>query len=183
MAALKQVFPDVSLDFAEETSSDAPKTETSAELTEEQETEEDITGSEAAPVIEMEYPEETEETEPEIEDLDATRVIPDVTKQDAWHATPGDTQEFNLEEELKAALSGMDELREQEEAERSASLDPETASEEEIALKKRQSRLQKRIPQRNLLWKKVLKRRQRNRKVTISIRCWKKQKYSRISAR
>ena len=57
-------------------------------------------------MIEMEYPEETEETEPEIEDLDATRVIPDVTKQDAWHATPGDTQEFNLEEELKAALSG-----------------------------------------------------------------------------
>ena len=63
-------------------------------------------------MIEMEYPEETEETEPEIEDLDATRVIPDVTKQDAWHATPGDTQEFNLEEELKAALSGMDGLRE-----------------------------------------------------------------------
>ena len=129
----------ISLDFAEETSSDAPETETSAELTEEQETEEDITGSEAAPVIEMEYPEETEETEPEIEDLDATRVIPDVTKQDAWHATPGDTQEFNLEEELKAALSGMDGLREQEEAERSASLDPEpeTASEEEIAFEEK----------------------------------------------
>ena len=108
-------------------------------MTEEQETEEDITGSEAAPVIEMEYPEETEETEPEIEDLDATRVIPDVTKQDAWHATPGDTQEFNLEEELKAALSGMDGLREQEEAERSASLDPEpeTASEEEIAFEEK----------------------------------------------
>ena len=90
-------------------------------------------------MIEMEYPEETEETEPEIEDLDATRVIPDVTKQDAWHATPGDTQEFNLEEELKAALSGMDGLREQEEAERSASLDPEpeTASEEEIAFEEK----------------------------------------------
>jgi len=89
--------------------------------------------------IEVEYPEETEETEPEIEDLDATRVIPDVTKQDAWHATPGDTQEFNLEEELKAALSGMDGLREQEEAERSASLDPEpeTASEEEIAFEEK----------------------------------------------
>ena len=140
MAAFEASLSGLSLDFAEETSSDAPEavepeTETSAELTEEQETEEDITGSEAAPVIEMEYPEETEDTESEIEDLDATRVIPDVTKQDAWHATPGDTQEFNLEEELKAALSGMDEFREQEEAEQSASLDlePETASEEEIA--------------------------------------------------
>lgn len=101
MAAFEASLSGLSLDFAEETSSDAPETETSAESTEEQETEEDITGSEAAPVIEMEYPEETEETEPEIEDLDATRVIPDVTKQDAWHATPGDTQEFNLEEELK----------------------------------------------------------------------------------
>ena len=142
MAAFEASLSGLSLDFAEETSSDAPEavepeTETSAELTEEQETEEDITGSEAAPVIEMEYPEETEETEPEIEDLDATRAIPDVTKQDAWHATPGDTQEFNLEEELKAALSGMDELREQEEAERSASLDPETASEEEIAFEEK----------------------------------------------
>lgn len=137
MAAFEASLSGLSLDFAEETSSDAPETETSAESTEEQETEEDITGSEAAPVIEMEYPEETEETEPEIEDLDATRVIPDVTKQDAWHATPGDTQEFNLEEELKAALSGMDELREQEEAERSASLDPETASEEEIAFEEK----------------------------------------------
>ena len=125
MAAFEASLSGLSLDFAEETSSDAPETETSAESTEEPETEEDITGSEAAPVIEMEYPEETEETEPEIEDLDATRVIQDVTKQDAWHATPGDTQEFNLEEELKAALSGMDGLREQEEAERSASLDPE----------------------------------------------------------
>ena len=139
MAAFEASLSGLSLDFAEETSSDAPETETSAESTEEQETEEDITGSEAAPVIEMEYPEETEETEPEIEDLDATRVIPDVTKQDAWHATPGDTQEFNLEEELKAALSGMDELREQEEAEQSASLDPEpeTASEEEIAFEEK----------------------------------------------
>ena len=139
MAAFEASLSGLSLDFAEETSSDAPETETSAESTEEQETEEDITGSEAAPVIEMEYPEETEETEPEIEDLDATRVIPDVTKQDAWHATPGDTQEFNLEEELKAALSGMDGLREQEEAERSASLDPEpeTASEEEIAFEEK----------------------------------------------
>lgn len=125
MAAFEASLSGLSLDFAEETSSDAPETESSAESTEEPETEEDITGSEAAPVIEMEYPEETEETEPEIEDLDATRVIQDVTKQDAWHATPGDTQEFNLEEELKAALSGMDGLREQEEAERSASLDPE----------------------------------------------------------
>lgn len=139
MAAFEASLSGLSLDFAEETSSDAPETETSAESTEEQETEEDITGSEAAPMIEMEYPEETEETEPEIEDLDATRVIPDVTKQDAWHATPGDTQEFNLEEELKAALSGMDGLREQEEAERSASLDPEpeTASEEEIAFEEK----------------------------------------------
>ena len=132
MAAFEASLSGLSLDFAEETSSDAPETETSTESTEEQETEEDITGSEAAPVIEMEYPEETEETEPEIEDLDAT-------KQDAWHATPGDTQEFNLEEELKAALSGMDGLREQEEAERSASLDPEpeTASEEEIAFEEK----------------------------------------------
>lgn len=113
MAAFEASLSGLSLDFAEETSSDAPETETSAESTEEQ------------------------ETEPEIEDLDATRVIPDVTKQDAWHATPGDTQEFNLEEELKAALSGMDELREQEEAERSASLDPETASEEEIAFEEK----------------------------------------------
>lgn len=139
MAAFEASLSGLSLDFAEETSSDTPETETSAESTEEPETEEDITGSEAAPVIEMEYPEETEETEPEIEDLDATRVIPDVTKQDAWHATPGDTQEFNLEEELKAALSGMDGLREQEEAERSASLDPEpeTASEEEIAFEEK----------------------------------------------
>ena len=139
MAAFEASLSGLSLDFAEETSSDAPETETSAESTKEPETEEDITGSEAAPVIEMEYPEETEETEPEIEDLDATRVIPDVTKQDAWHATPGDTQEFNLEEELKAALSGMDGLREQEEAERSASLDPEpeTASEEEIAFEEK----------------------------------------------
>lgn len=139
MAAFEASLSGLSLDFAEETSSDAPETETSAESTEEPETEEDITGSEAAPVIEVEYPEETEETEPEIEDLDATRVIPDVTKQDAWHATPGDTQEFNLEEELKAALSGMDGLREQEEAERSASLDPEpeTASEEEIAFEEK----------------------------------------------
>lgn len=139
MAAFEASLSGLSLDFAEETSSDAPETETSAESTEEPETEEDITGSEAAPVIEMEYPEETEETEPEIEDLDATRVIPDVTKQDAWHVTPGDTQEFNLEEELKAALSGMDGLREQEEAERSASLDPEpeTASEEEIAFEEK----------------------------------------------
>lgn len=139
MAAFEASLSGLSLDFAEETSSDAPETETSAESTEEPETEEDITGSEAAPVIEMEYPEETEDTEPEIEDLDATRVIPDVTKQDAWHATPGDTQEFNLEEELKAALSGMDGLREQEEAERSASLDPEpeTASEEEIAFEEK----------------------------------------------
>ena len=139
MAAFEASLSGLSLDFAEETSSDAPETETSTESTEEQETEEDITGSEAAPVIEMEYPEETEETEPEIEDRDATRVIPDVTKQDAWHATPGDTQEFNLEEELKAALSGMDGLREQEEAERSASLDPEpeTASEEEIAFEEK----------------------------------------------
>ena len=139
MAAFEASLSGLSLDFAEETSSDAPETETSAESTEEPETEEDITGSEAAPMIEMEYPEETEETEPEIEDLDATRVIPDVTKQDAWHATPGDTQEFNLEEELKAALSGMDGLREQEEAERSASLDPEpeTASEEEIAFEEK----------------------------------------------
>lgn len=144
MAAFEASLSGLSLDFAEETSSDAPETvepetETSAESTEEPETEEDITGSEAAPVIEMEYPEETEDTEPEIEDLDATRVIPDVTKQDAWHATPGDTQEFNLEEKLKAALSGMDELREQEEAERSASLDPEpeTASEEEIAFEEK----------------------------------------------
>lgn len=132
MAAFEASLSGLSLDFAEETSSDAPETETSTESTEEQETEEDITGSEAAPVIEMEYPEETEETEPEIEDRD-------VTKQDAWHATPGDTQEFNLEEELKAALSGMDGLREQEEAERSASLDPEpeTASEEEIAFEEK----------------------------------------------
>ena len=144
MAAFEASLSGLSLDFAEETSSDAPETvepetETSAESTKEPETEEDITESEAAPVIEMEYPEETEETEPEIEDLDATRVIPDVTKQDAWHATPGDTQEFNLEEELKAALSGMDGLREQEEAERSASLDPEpeTASEEEIAFEEK----------------------------------------------
>lgn len=139
MAAFEASLSGLSLDFAEETSSDAPETETSAESTEEPETEEDITGSEAAPMIEMEYPEETEETEPEIEDLDATRVTPDVTKQDAWHATPGDTQEFNLEEELKAALSGMDGLREQEEAERSASLDPEpeTASEEEIAFEEK----------------------------------------------
>ena len=139
MAAFEASLSGLSLDFAEETSSDAPETETSAESTEEPETEEDITGSEAAPMIEMEYPEETEETEPEIEDLDATSVIPDVTKQDAWHATPGDTQEFNLEEELKAALSGMDGLREQEEAERSASLDPEpeTASEEEIAFEEK----------------------------------------------
>lgn len=139
MAAFEASLSGLSLDFAEETSSDALETETSAESTKEPETEEDITGSEAAPVIEMEYPEETEETEPEIEDLDATRVIPDVTKQDAWHATPGDTQEFNLEEELKAALSGMDGLREQEEAERSASLDPEpeTASEEEIAFEEK----------------------------------------------
>lgn len=144
MAAFEASLSGLSLDFAEETSSDAPETvepetETSAESTEEPETEEDIIGSEAAPVIEMEYPEETEDTEPEIEDLDATRVIPDVTKQDAWHATPGDTQEFNLEEELKAALSGMDELREQEEAEQSASLDPEpeTASEEEIAFEEK----------------------------------------------
>lgn len=144
MAAFEASLSGLSLDFAEETSSDAPETvepetETSAESTEEPETEEDITGSEAAPVIEMEYPEETEDTEPEIEELDATRVIPDVTKQDAWHATPGDTQEFNLEEELKAALSGMDELREQEEAEQSASLDPEpeTASEEEIAFEEK----------------------------------------------
>ena len=115
MAAFEASLSGLSLDFAEETSSDAPETETSAESTEEQ------------------------ETEPEIEDLDATRVIPDVTKQDAWHATPGDTQEFNLEEELKAALSGMDELREQEEAEQSASLDPEpeTASEEEIAFEEK----------------------------------------------
>lgn len=144
MAAFEASLSGLSLDFAEETSSDAPETvepetETSAESTKEPETEEDITESEAAPVIEMEYPEETEDTEPEIEDLDATRVIPDVTKQDAWHATPGDTQEFNLEEELKAALSGMDELREQEEAEQSASLDPEpeTASEEEIAFEEK----------------------------------------------
>ena len=139
MAAFEASLSGLSLDFAEETSSDALETETSAESTKEPETEEDMTGSEAAPVIEMEYPEETEETEPEIEDLDATRVIPDVTKQDAWHATPGDTQEFNLEEELKAALSGMDGLREQEEAERSASLDPEpeTASEEEIAFEEK----------------------------------------------
>lgn len=144
MAAFEASLSGLSLDFAEETSSDAPETvepetETSAESTKEPETEEDITESEAAPVIEMEYPEETEDTEPEIEDLDATRVIPDVTKQDAWHATPGDTQEFNLEEELKAALSGMDGLREQEEAERSASLDPEpeTASEEEIAFEEK----------------------------------------------
>ena len=144
MAAFEASLSGLSLDFAEETSSDAPETvepetETSAESTKEPETEEDITESEAAPVIEMEYPEETEDTEPEIEDLDATRVIPDVTKQDAWHATPGDTQEFNLEEELKAALSGMDELREQEEAEQSASLDPEpeTASEKEIAFEEK----------------------------------------------
>ena len=82
MAAFEASLSGLSLDFAEETSSDAPETETSTESTEEQETEEDITGSEAAPVIEMEYPEETEETEPEIEDRDATRVIPDVTKQD-----------------------------------------------------------------------------------------------------
>ena len=65
MAAFEASLSGLSLDFAEETSSDAPEavepeTETSAELTEEQETEEDITGSEAAPVIEMEYPEETE---------------------------------------------------------------------------------------------------------------------------
>ena len=140
MAAFEASLSGFSLDFAEETSSDAPETvepetETSAESTEEPGTEEDITESEAVPVIEMEYPEETEETEPETEDLDATKVIPDVTEQDTWHATPGDTQEFNLEEELKAALSGMDEFREQEEAEQSASLDlePETASEEEIA--------------------------------------------------
>ena len=81
MAAFEASLSGLSLDFAEETSSDAPETETSAESTEEPETEEDITGSEAAPVIEMEYPEETEETEPEIEDLDATRVIPDVTSR------------------------------------------------------------------------------------------------------
>ena len=179
MAAFEASLSGLSLDFAEETSSDAPETETSAELTEEQETEEDITGSEAAPVIEMEYPEETEETEPEIEDLDATRVIPDVTKQDAWHATPGDTQEFNLEEELKAALSGMDELREQEEAERSASLDPETASEEEIAFEEKTEPM----TEENTTEESVVERGQRNRKVTISIRCWKKQRYSRISAR
>ena len=140
MAAFEASLSGFSLDFAEETSSDAPETvepetETLAESTEEPGTEEDITESEAVPVIEMEYPEETEKTEPETEDLDATKVIPDVTEQDTWHATPGDTQEFNLEEELKAALSGMDEFREQEEAEQSASLDlePETASEEEIA--------------------------------------------------
>ena len=140
MAAFEASLSGFSLDFAEETSSDAPETvepetETLAESTKEPGTEEDITESEAVPVIEMEYPEETEKTEPETEDLDATKVIPDVTEQDTWHATPGDTQEFNLEEELKAALSGMDEFREQEEAEQSASLDlePETASEEEIA--------------------------------------------------
>ena len=105
---------------------------------------EDVENESSAMILENEEvteedqnPEETEETEPEIEDLDATRAIPDVTKQDAWHATPGDTQEFNLEEELKAALSGMDEFREQEEAERSASLDPETASEEEIAFEEK----------------------------------------------
>ena len=129
MAAFEASLSGLSLDFGEETSSDAPETETSIEPTEEH-----ITESEEEPVIEMEYPEESEATESETEDLDATRVIPDVTEQDTWHATPGDTQEFNLEEELKAALGGMDEFREQEEAEQSASLDlePETASEEEI---------------------------------------------------
>ena len=185
MAAFEASLSGLSLDFAEETSSDAPETETSAESTEEPETEEDITGSEAAPMIEMEYPEETEETEPEIEDLDATRVIPDVTKQDAWHATPGDTQEFNLEEELKAALSGMDGLREQEEAERSASLDPEpeTASEEEIAFEEKTEPMTEENTTEESVVEEGLKRRQRNRKVIISIRCWKKQRYSRISVR
>lgn len=144
MAAFEASLSGLSLDFTEETSSDAPEavkpeTAASSEPAEEPETEESIIGSEEEPVIEMEYPEEPEETEPVIEDADATRVIPDVTKQDAWHATPGDTQEFNLEEELKAALSGMDEFREQEEAERSASLDlePEAASEEEVAFEEK----------------------------------------------
>ena len=35
-----------------------------------------------------------------------------MTKQDAWHATPGDTQEFNLEEELKSCSEAvMDEAQ------------------------------------------------------------------------
>ena len=125
MAAFEASLSDFSLDF-EETEENAaePTQEEAVEAAEVTEAAEEP--EEAEPVIEMAYPEET--VEPEVEDLDATRVIPDVTEQDAWHATPGDTQEFNLEEELKAALGGMDEFREQEEAEQSANLDlePET---------------------------------------------------------
>lgn len=138
MAAFEASLSDFSLDFeepeenaAEPTQEEAVEAEDVTETAEEPIAEEETTEpEEAEPVIEMEYPEET--VEPEVEDLDATRVIPDVTEQDAWHATPGDTQEFNLEEELKAALGGMDEFQEQEEAEQSASLDlePETEAAE-----------------------------------------------------
>lgn len=134
MAAFEASLSAFSLDFeepeenvAEPTHEEAVEAEDVTETAEEPIMEEGTAETEEAePIIEMEYPEET--VEPEGEDLDATRVIPDVTEQEAWHATPGDTQEFNLEEELKAALGGMDEFREQEEAEQSASLDlePET---------------------------------------------------------
>lgn len=135
MAAFEASLSEFSLDLEEtEKSAEEPVQEEAVETAAVTDTVEESVAEketaeteEAEPIIEMEYPEETEETE--AEDLDATRVIPDVTEQDAWHATPGDTQEFNLEEELKAALGGMDEFREQEEAEQSASLDPEPETE------------------------------------------------------
>lgn len=137
MAAFEASLSEISLDFGETGDSDAEqKQEETVEAEDSTETadepvaeEKNAEPEETEPVIEMEYP---EETEADPEDLDATRVIPDVTEQDAWHAAPGDTQEFNLEEELKAALGGMDEFREQEEAEQSANLDlePETEAAE-----------------------------------------------------
>lgn len=144
MAAFEASLSNISLDFGEENEEAVSEpeaveeeTEVPAEAAEEPIVEEEVIAEpeeaeEAEPVIEMEYPEETAETVEKTEDLDATRIIPDVTDQSTDQETPGETQEFNLEEELRAALGSLEVFREQEDTEQPVSLEPETPSAEEV---------------------------------------------------
>ena len=127
MAAFEASLSNISLDFGEENgdSTEVPEAadaepEAPVEVTEEQAAEEET----------VTEPEESEETE----DLDATRIILDITAQSAEQETPGETQEFNLEEELRAALGSLEVSQEQKEEQQPVSLElePETPSVEEV---------------------------------------------------
>ena len=127
MAAFEASLSNISLDFGEENgdSTEVPEAadaepEAPVEVTEEQAVEEET----------VTEPEESEETE----DLDATRIILDITAQSAEQETPGETQEFNLEEELRAALGSLEVSQEQKEEQQPVSLElePETPSVEEV---------------------------------------------------